>query len=178
MSSTSNKKWYAIYTSPRAEKKVAERLEKMGIENYLPLFKQLKKWSDRKKWVEEPLFKSYLFVKVSTAEYYKVLNTHGVVRYITFGGKAIPVQESDLEVIKKLLIEYPDELEAVENLEKGTPIEIIAGPMMGVTGELVDYRGEKRASIRVEYINQSILISIPSGFIAPLEGQKPLTIER
>lgn len=178
MSSLPNKKWFAVYTSPRAEKKVAERLTKAGIECYLPLFKQLKKWSDRKKWVEEPLFKSYLFVNVSDSEYYKVLNTNGIVRYITFGGKAVPVPESDLNIIKKLLIEYPDELEAVESLEKGSPIEIIAGPMMGVKGELVDYRGEKRASIRVEYINQSLLISIPSNFLAPLEGQKPLTIER
>jgi transcription antitermination factor NusG len=178
MSLLPNKKWFAIYTSPRAEKKVADRLTKSGIECYLPLFKQLKKWSDRKKWVEEPLFKSYLFVSVSEAEYYQVLNTNGVVRYITFGGKAVPVPEADLDIIKKLLIEYPDELEAAENLAAGSPIEIIAGPMMGVKGELVDFRGEKRASIRVEYINQSLLINIPSNFLAPLEGQKPQPIER
>ncbi len=178
MTTLSDKRWFAVYTLPRAEKKVSERLSKVGIEHYLPLLKTLKKWSDRKKWVEEPLFKSYLFVKISEAEYYKVLNTIGIVRYITFTGKAVPVPENDIEIIKKLLVEYPDDLEAVENLEAGTPIEIIAGPMMGVQGSLVDYRGEKRASIRVEYINQSILISIPSSFISPLEGQKPQLIER
>lgn len=171
MKNLPHKKWFAIYTLPRAEKKVAERLEKAGIRHYLPLFKQLKKWSDRKKWVEEPLFKSYLFVQISESEYYKVLNTHGVVRYITFSGKAVPVPENELNIIKKLLIEYPDELEVIENLEPGTPIEIIAGPMMGVTGELIDYRGEKRASIKVEYINQSVLINIPSSFLAPLEAK-------
>lgn len=178
MSLLADKKWFAVYTSPRAEKKVAERLAKAGIDYYLPLFKQLKKWSDRKKWVEEPLFKSYMFVKISESEYFKVLNTLGIVRYITFSGKAVPVPENDIDIIRKLLIEYPDELEAVDNLEAGTPIEIIAGPMMGVTGELVDYRGEKRASIRVEYINQSILISIPSSFISPLEVKKPQPTEK
>ncbi len=173
-----NKKWFAVYTQPRAEKKAAERLAQGGIEHYLPLFKTLKKWSDRKKWVEEPLFKSYLFVNIVEAEYYKVLNIQGIVRYITFSGKAVPVPKNDLDIIRKLLIEYPDELEAVDNLEAGTPIEIIAGPMMGVTGELVDYRGEKRASIRVGYINQSILISIPSSFLSPLEGIKPQPKEK
>lgn len=170
--------WYAVYTQPRAEKKVAERFYKAGINYYLPIYKQLKKWSDRKKWVEEPLFKSYIFVNISEAEYYKVLNTHGVVRFITFTGKAVEIPEREIDTIKLLLLEYPDELEVLTDLLPGTPIEIIAGPMMGVKGELVDYRGEKRASIKVEYINQTVLVNIPSAFISPLEMQKLLPVER
>lgn len=177
MSNPSAKYWYALYTLPKAEKKVADRLEKAGITFYLPLTKQLKKWSDRKKWVEEPLFKSYIFVNIAEADYYNVLNTQGVVRFITFSGKAVYIPEKELETIRKLLVEYPDELEVVGHLTPGSPIEIIAGPMMGIKGELVVYKGEKRASIKVEYINQSVLVNIPASFIAPLEYQKQQVIE-
>jgi len=86
-----NKIWYAVYTRSRTEKQTQELLLRSGIEVYLPLVKNLKQWSDRKKWVEEPLFRSYLFVHISPAEYYDVLNIPGAVRYITFEGKAVAI---------------------------------------------------------------------------------------
>lgn len=169
--------WYALYTAPRAEKKVADRFEKEGVEFYLPLTKVLRRWSDRKKWVEEPLFKSYIFVKITEAKYYQVLNTLGVVRFVSFSGKAVPIPENQIALIKMLLAEFPDDLEVAANLAPGTAIEIIAGPMMGLQGEMVDYRGEKRASVKIEYINQSVLINIPSAFIAPLTYNKLLSVK-
>jgi len=174
--SSEQKRWYALYTTPRAEKKVAERFERTNISYYLPLQKKLKKWSDRKKWVEEPLFKSYIFVNISEADYFNVLNTYGVVKFVTFSGQAVPIPEREIDTIKKLLMEFPDDLEVVENIEPGTPIEVIAGPMMGVKGELVEYRGEKRAAIKVEYVNQIILVNIPSGFITRTASEKTLFI--
>lgn len=167
--------WYALYTAPRAEKKVADRFEKEGIEFYLPLTRVLRRWSDRKKWVEEPLFRSYIFVNITEAKYYQVLNTLGVVKFISFSGKAVPIPDNQIELIKMLLAEFPDDLEVATNLAPGTAIEIIAGPMMGMRGEMVDYRGEKRASVKIEYINQSVLINIPAGFITPLTYEKQLT---
>ncbi|MBC8342565.1 MAG: UpxY family transcription antiterminator, partial [Bacteroidetes bacterium] len=68
-------KWYAAYTKSRNEKKVSERLSEQAVEHYLPLHKILKQWSDRKKWVEEPVFKSYIFIKIGLDDYYDVLNT-------------------------------------------------------------------------------------------------------
>jgi transcriptional antiterminator RfaH len=73
---TAGYKWYPVYTHPRAEKKACQALINKGIETYLPLHKQLKQWSDRKKWVEEPLIKSYLFVRITTLEQTKVLMTN------------------------------------------------------------------------------------------------------
>lgn len=176
-SSTALKSWYALYTTPRSEKKVAERFKQAGVDFYLPLTKQLKRWSDRKKWVIEPLFKSYIFVKIDPSNYFNVLNIHGVVRFITFSGKAVPIPEREIETIKMLLAEFSDTIEVAENLKPGTPIEIMAGPMMGIKGEMVEYRGEKRASIRIEYINQSVLVNIPAAFISPLIHEKPLPVE-
>lgn len=158
--------WYAIYTKPRNEKKILPRLEEQGIEAYLPLQKTLKQWSDRKKWVEEPLFRSYLFVRITQAEYYKVLNTDGVVRFITIQGKAVKMPESDIIQIKTLLQEN-FEVEGVEDvLEPGAKIEVQLGSLIGVKGELIEHCGKQKVKIRIETINSTMLVTLPSGYIA------------
>ncbi|MBM3931167.1 MAG: antitermination protein NusG, partial [Sphingomonadales bacterium] len=74
--------WHVVYTLPRHEKKAARELELQGLEHWLPLHKVRKQWSDRRKWVEEPLFRSYLFVLVTPKTYFDILNTYGIVRYL------------------------------------------------------------------------------------------------
>ena len=86
-----NKKWFAIYVKSRSEKKVLKLLEDIGVESFLPLITRVNQWSDRKKKVEEPLFRSYLFVNIPLSDYYTVLNVNGVVKFITFERKPVPV---------------------------------------------------------------------------------------
>ena len=97
------KKWYAIYTRPRWEKKVSAALDEKEIENYLPLIKTLKIWSDRKKWVQEPLFKSYLFVHVNKHEYIPALQTPGVVKYVSFEKRAVAIPPLQIEAVKAFI---------------------------------------------------------------------------
>ena len=124
-------RWYAAYTKPRNEKKALERLLAAGIETYLPIQRRLKQWSDRKKMVEEPLFRSYIFVRITQKDYYNVLNTYGVVRYVTFEGKAVPIPNNQIDLIKNLL-EQNVEIEAVEeSLEPGTRVEVKFGSLIG-----------------------------------------------
>ena len=81
------RKWFAIYTRPRAEKKVKEQLLKIDIETFLPLRKELRQWKDRKKWVEVPLFTSYIFVRIQVKEYYEIIkNIRDIVKFVTIGG--------------------------------------------------------------------------------------------
>lgn len=155
------KNWYAIYVKSRTEKKVASELQFIGIEYYLPLISVLKQWSDRKKWVEEPLFRSYLFVKIEKIEYYTVLHITGVVKYISFEGKAVSVPEQQIEAIRYFLNEKDPELAEEKNLEKGQKVEIISGSMAGLTGELVEFKGKHRVSIEIETIGRSLLIQVP-----------------
>ena len=97
-------KWFAIYTRPKAEKKVNEQLVRTGIETYLPLKKELRQWKDRKKWIELPLFTSYIFVRVISKEYYEITRViHGFVKFVTIGGSKIAVRDVEIETIKKLL---------------------------------------------------------------------------
>src|SRR4051812_47027918 len=90
-------KWYPVYTNPRAEKKAYEALVNKGIEAYLPLQRTLKQWSDRKKWVEEPLIKSYLFVRIAEHAQAEVLMTKGIARFIYFSGRISPMPDRQIE---------------------------------------------------------------------------------
>ena len=102
------KRWYALYTRSRHEKKVDYQLREKGIESYLPLQRVLRKWSDRKKWVEEPLFRCYVFVHVDPANRLRALQTFGVVRFVTFSDEPAVVRDDEIENIRRILRESPD----------------------------------------------------------------------
>ncbi len=160
--------WYAVYTNPRAEKKTTLLLQQRGIEVYLPLLKTLKQWSDRKKWVEEPLFRSYLFVNVSEKEYLDVLQVHGVVKYISFSGKAAIIPDEQIETIKLLLSTEAELDVSIHHFEKGESVVIKAGPFIGLKGELIDNKNIKRFLVRFEQLGKSIVLNIPSVYLEPV----------
>ena len=95
--------WYAIYTKPRWEKKVHALLTEKKIESYCPLNKVRKKWSDRMKTVEEPLFKSYVFARVSEEEQTRVRMTAGVMNFVYWQGKPAIIRAKEIETIRKFL---------------------------------------------------------------------------
>ncbi|MFD0795049.1 UpxY family transcription antiterminator [Mucilaginibacter litoreus] len=160
-----NVKWYPVYTHPRAEKKALEALTAKGIETYLPLQRRLKQWSDRKKWVEEPLIKSYLFVHITENNLAEVLMTKGIARFIYFSGKITPMPERQINELK-LLTASPYELEVTEeNLQPGEKIKVKAGPLKGITGEVVAYRSQKQLLLRLEKLGCSIIVNIAAQYI-------------
>jgi transcription antitermination factor NusG len=164
-SSATIKKWFALYTRPRAEKQLFRQLQKAGFNAYLPLRKVLKYWSDRKKWVEEPLFSSYIFVFISEAEYYDVLNIPGAVRYVTFEGKAVPIPPQQIEAIKQF-ISSGEELPEVElKRSPGDKVDIIAGPMKGIEGELVDIMGRKKVRVEINGLGRAVYLELPASHI-------------
>ena len=166
------RQWYAVYTRSRFEKKVFSELQKKDIECYLPLQKRLKQWSDRKKWVEEPLFRSYVFVKIAESEYFEVLKIDGVIRYVTFERKAVPIRESQITILKQILSTGID-LEVVEeHLQPGQAVEVIAGSLKGLKGYLVKYKGKQKVIVDIETIRHSIVLDINREFIKKTGNQK------
>jgi transcription antitermination factor NusG len=153
--------WHAIYTFPRFEKKLNKNLHAKGIEAYLPLQKQLKKWKDRKKWVEEPIFRSYLFVKVSEREYYEALNMEGAVRYVSFSGKAVNIPETQIQAIQKLLDSNQEIVVSSKHFKAGEKVKIESGVLSGFEAEVVSYMGKRRILIRVEQIGSAVLVEVP-----------------
>jgi transcriptional antiterminator RfaH len=162
---TGTHKWYPVYTHPRAEKKAHQSLLNKGIEAYLPLKRQLKQWSDRKKWIDEPFIKSYLFVYIADHEQTDVLMTKGVARFIYFGGKIAPMPDRQINDLK-LLMTSSFELEITEeNLLPGEKIIIKAGPLKGMTGEIISYRSQKQLALRLENLGYSVIIHVAASLI-------------
>ncbi|MGK7394252.1 MAG: UpxY family transcription antiterminator [Candidatus Cyclobacteriaceae bacterium M3_2C_046] len=162
--------WLAAYTNPRSEKKADILLKEKGIKTYLPLVTRLKQWSDRKKKVEEPLIRSYIFVHISEKEYFDVLNTQHVVRFITFEGKAAPIPDNQIETLRKLLA-TDTELEVIDTeLEEGDPVKVAKGPLLGMKGELVKYKQKNRVIVRLAHTGKTLVVNLPLGFLEPDNG--------
>jgi transcriptional antiterminator RfaH len=158
-------KWYPVYTYARAEKKAFQALTNKGLETYLPLHRQLKQWRDRKKWVEEPFIKSYLFVRIKEHEQAEVLMTKGIARFIYFSGKIASMPDRQIDELK-LLMASPYELEITEDdLQPGEKIMIKAGPLKGLTGEIISYRSQKQLALRLENLGYSIIVQVAASFI-------------
>ncbi|HEY9003095.1 MAG TPA: UpxY family transcription antiterminator [Mucilaginibacter sp.] len=164
-SKTDMYKWYPVYTHPKAEKKAHQALSDKGIETYLPLRRQLKQWSDRKKWIDEPFIKSYLFVHITQQEQTEVLMTKGITRFIYFGGKVTSMPDKQIEDLK-LLMTSAVELEITEeNLLPGEKIVLKAGPLKGMVGEIISYRSQKQLALRLENLGCSVIIHVAASLI-------------
>ena len=161
------KKWIAVYTKPRHEKTVENELHKKGFEVYLPILKERRKWSDRKKWVEFPMFRSYIFVKTELKNSLFVLQTMGVVKVIKFGGEVAVVQESSIQAIK-LMIEGGYSPEATDFFIKGDPVEVKEGPLKGLIGEVTRIDDHDKLLVRVDAIQHSVSIHIERGYLKPV----------
>ena len=161
------KYWLVAYTKPRHEKKSAEALRISGIEVFLPLQRQLKTWSDRKKMIESPLFPGYLFVNVTENEHYKVLNSYGVVKFIYFNNKPAIVKEDVIVSIQRLLnSETINNVEITDSeLVIGEEIIINKGSLIGLKGKLVNFKGKNRIAIEIECMRKTVLVDIDKSFI-------------
>jgi len=159
------KKWYPVYTQPRAEKKAYQALTGKGFEAYLPLHRQLKQWSDRKKWVEEPFLKSYIFVNIAQHEQADILMTKGISRFLYFMGRPASMPGRQITELK-LLMASPYELEVTEeDLQPGEKIIIKAGPLKGMTGEIISQRSQKQLILRLESMGCSIIVHVAASYI-------------
>lgn len=159
-----HKKWIAVYTKPRHEKTVENELSKKGFEVYLPILKERRKWSDRKKWVEFPLFRSYIFVRTEIKNSLFVLQTMGVVKVIKFGGEVAVIQNDSIRAIK-LMIEGGYMPEAIDYFVKGETVEVKSGPLKGLIGEVIRVDNSDRLLVRVDAIQHSVSVQIDRGFL-------------
>lgn len=163
------RKWYAIYTRPRWEKKVTQILREKGVESYCPLNKIKRKWSDRVKTVEEPLFKSYVFVKVNDSEKASVRMTAGVMNFVYWNKKPAIIKEKEILTIKKFLDEYINIQVYPLELKLNDRVRISSGSLMDREGKVLDVRHkavkvaiDSLGYILVAYIERSKLISVQS----------------
>jgi len=149
--------WYAFTTKPRHEKKVKTFLENTDVTSYLPLRKVLSQWSDRKKWVEKPLFPSYIFCHIPYNQRYTVLQIPGMVRVVGFNQTPMPVKDYEIETMKMILAQDFD-IHVKNGLVVGDHVRISSGVMYGYEGWIVEERGKYYFVLQIHTINKSILV--------------------
>jgi transcription antitermination factor NusG len=153
------KRWYAVYTRSRAEKKTFESLVNEGVEAYIPLYKTLRQWSDRKKMVTLPLIPSYVFVKIFEKDYRKVLATDGAVAFIKFEGQMVAIPDRQIEDMRRL-VDSGSEIKAItEHVEKGDVVRIASGPLRGTEGEIIEMQGKQKFVLRIN-IGYTLIVNI------------------
>ena len=168
--------WHALYVRSRSEKKVQSLLEENGYVSYLPLISEVRDWSDRKKKIEEPLFKSYVFVYSSEREHVPILNTYGVIKFVSFEHKPVVVPENQILAIKKFVSDYEKgeefKISNNEDLRVGQRVRIINGPMKGLTGRLETIRNKRHLVVYIDVVGQSIPVHIPRAKVEPFEEKE------
>ncbi|TGM76010.1 UpxY family transcription antiterminator [Leptospira levettii] len=144
--------WYIVYTKPRAEKKLSELLNKYKIENYLPIRKERKKWTDRFKWIQVPILPSYIFVRiVFWRDKNKILQLPGSVQFVFHKGQPAIVEQNDLDVLEQGLKDYAESLKMNRELlfQKGKMVKVIDGSFAGKTMEILKVKNKTLVVLRI-----------------------------
>ena len=152
-------KWLAVYTRPRWEKKVNQLLIEKGLESYCPLNKVRRKWSDRVKLVEEPLFKSYVFVKVKDEDRSKVRMTDGAINFVYWDGRPAVIREKEITAIRRFLDEYENVEATPVDLKINQRVRITNGTLMDKEGKVLDVR-HKTAKIAIDSLGYILIATI------------------
>jgi len=161
----SEARWYAIYTRPRAEKQVFQRLEEAEIEAFLPLQKTFRMWSDRKKLIEKPLLTSYVFVKTVKTRFPLIYKTTGVVKFVSFEGQPVSIPQKQIDNLR-LLVNSDASIEvSSEKFATGDNVEVISGSLVGLTGELIKIGSKNRVIVRIDRLDQNLILKIPKAFL-------------
>lgn len=167
-SSIVNTIWYVIYTKPRWEKKISSVLDAKGIENYCPLNRIKKQWSDRKKIVYEPLFKGYIFIKIDEAHKWDVKQIEGIINYVYWLGKPAKVKEEEIITIKKFLSEF-ENVEVTDSIiSRSTKVQVIQGVLMNYKGVVVEVLGNK-ARVQIDSMGIRLSAILEKKYLNPIE---------
>lgn len=157
--------WYAIYTKARCEKKVGEELTRLNIEHYVPLVRVLSVWSDRKKWVDKPLFNSYVFVKISISSKDEIMSVPGVVSFVHFGSHIPVIPDNQISSLKILLGSEEKFDLSTDDFKIGDKVRVTAGSCKGLEGHMLEIRGENKMLLRIDVLNQNISLEVNPLFL-------------
>lgn len=158
------KKWFVIYTKPRWEKKVNTALLKKEIDVWCPVQKVQKQWSDRKKIIEEPLFKSYLFVHIDYAtERLKVLMTDGALNFVHYLGKPAIIKNEEIDVIKRYLDETGTEINIISSsdFKQDTKVRVSNGVFQNQEGTVLR-TGKRKVYVQLKSLGQVMVVEFPT----------------
>mgnify|MGYP000378171765 FL=1 len=165
-----SKRWYVALVRMHHEKKVSERLSKMGIDSFVPVQQQIHQWSDRRKIVDRVLLPMMIFVHVDLQEQKEVLTLSSISRYMVLRGESTPAVIPDQQMLRfKFMLDYSDETISMSTspLAPGEKIRVIKGPLAGLEGELVHVNGKSKVAVRLTMLGCAC-VDIPAGCVEPV----------
>jgi transcription antitermination factor NusG len=160
-------RWYAACTSPRHEKRVAQQLEGNRVQYFLPLYQSVRRWKDRRKTIELPLFPGYIFVHVALRDRLRVLRLPGVVQFVAFGGKPAVLPDAEIESLRDGLMRGL-RAEPHPYLKVGRRVRVHHGPMSGMEGILVRRKEKFRVVLSIDLIQRSVAVEVDESEIEPI----------
>jgi len=160
------KQWIAIYTKPRHEKSVLGEFTVKGIDSYLPMVRQKHRWSDRMKWVETPIFKSYIFAHIELRDNLEVLQTRGVNHIIKFQNKIAVIPDIQITNLRKM-IDGGFEMLPSDYFIVGDKVEVIGGLLRGMHGIVSRTDSEDRLIIKIDAIQHAVAVQIERKYLKP-----------
>jgi len=155
---SSDLRWYVVYTCARHERTVSEGLERRSVESYVPTYGELHRWSDRRVKVELPLFPGYVFVRIPLREKSLVLSTPGVVRFVSLGGHPYPLLDEEMHALKNALQCRP--ARPFPYLSEGKRVRVKNGPLKGLEGVILRRKGLYRMVLSIDCIAKSVAVDL------------------
>ena len=169
----SDSRWVAVYTVARHEKVVARQLEERRIETFLPLYRSLRRWKDRKKEVELALFPSYVFVRIEPGKKLPVLQVPSVVSIVTFNGELAVLPEAEINALRNGLENHLC-AEPCPYLKVGKRVRVVRGPMAGAEGILSRKKDRYRFVISVDVLMRSVALEVDASDLELVHSPQPL----
>jgi len=159
--------WYAACTSPRHEKKVAQQMEGNRIQNFLPLYRSVRRWKDRRKQLDLPLFPGYIFVRFALKDRLQVLQLPGVIQLVGFSGKPAPLPDDEIESLRNGLTGNL-RVEPHPYLQVGKQVRVHSGPMAGMEGILIRRKEKFRVVLSIHLIKRSMSVEVDESEVEPV----------
>jgi len=159
--------WYALTSKSQHEKAVHEQLQAKALESYLPLYRARRRWSDRIKIIDLPLFSGYVFCRFDFEDRLKVLQVSSILSIVGFGGKPCPIPNHEIETIQSV-VGSGLPFSPWPFLRLGQRVRICAGALEGVEGILVREKSSYRVVVNVELLNRAVAVEIERDMIRPV----------
>jgi len=169
--------WFALQVRTRNEASVAEQLSRLGYQQFLPLYKLRKRWSDRIKEVDAPLFPGYLFCRFNPQDRLPILKTPGVMQIVGFKNGPAAVEESEIRSLQTLVAAGVPH-QPWPFLAAGDRVRIESGPLLGLEGILTEVRRSHRLVLSVTLLQRSVAVEIDSALVTAINPSRPRTPQK
>lgn len=157
--------WFALQVVPKHEKSVDSILEYRGYNHFLPTYRARRRWSDRVRFVEQPLFPGYVFCKSQRNLMEVIRSSPGIIRIVAFGGKPLPVPDKEIEALQQIVC-GKREYSAFPYLSVGQKVQVISGPLTGISGTITQFKNRDRLVISLDVIMKSVSVEIDQSEVA------------